>query len=41
MFNAFVNAWLDQMTFAGFTAARWWANATMGAAVIPTEHVER
>lgn len=39
--DTIINAWLDQMTLAGFTAARWWMNATMGAAVIPTEHVAR
>lgn len=33
MLDYLINAWLDQMTLAGFTAARWWASVTMGAPI--------
>lgn len=29
-FDFIIDAWLDQMTLAGFTSARWWAVVAMG-----------
>lgn len=33
MADYLISLWLDQLTYAGFTAARWWANVAMGSQV--------
>ena len=30
LLDCFVNAWLDAMVKAGFTAARWWTEIVIG-----------
>lgn len=30
LFDHLINAWLDAMVKAGFTAARWWVHITIG-----------
>lgn len=37
MFNYMIDMFLDQMTLAGFTAARWWASVAMGAPIAKGE----
>lgn len=32
-FDYLISVWLDQMTLAGFTAARWWFSVAMGAPI--------